>query len=152
MMLVLALLLVLPASAAAHTHAQCLASQPCRDAVEAAVRTAVLERDALILDLQDDVAAALAKLPAVQPCTLTIGLGSLIPWATLPAKATVCLADGDHPFGLEPPVGLSGITIRAATWGQASVLWINLANNNIAVDGVAVVHPDGSRAVWSRVP
>ncbi len=141
----IAALLAIPVVVEAHTHAQCLASQPCKDAVAAAVATAVLEKDAEILDLKDQMAILAPPPPA---CDVIVPVGAPLVWTP---GVVVCLADGEHAVVVKPPKGLGG-TIRAETYGKATVQGIELAENAMNVWGlrVACVPCPGGSAIWTR--
>ena len=131
-------------SAEAHSTAQCLASTACKDAAAKAVAA----QEAQLAELRAKLAELEAQVPAPpRPCDAVVPIGATeVPFAPadLPGKM-ICLADGDHPFALQPPPGLGGFTVRALTPGQASVLAIDLRGNAIDVEGIRV-----GGAVWTR--
>jgi hypothetical protein len=137
LLILLAALLGWPLAAEAHTHAQCLASKPCRDAIAAAV-----------------AAAEAALGPKPKPCDILITHGTQIFWAGAVGSpgVSICLPDGEHAFVVKPPRGLAGVTIRALNYGKATVQGIELLENAVNVWGLRVPCEQcpGGSAIWTR--
>ncbi len=81
------------------------------------------------------------------PCDFVIPVGATevpLEGPELTGKV-ICLADGEHPYGIQPPPGLGGFTVRAVTPGKASVRGIRLERNAIDVEGIRV-----GTSIWTR--